>query len=369
MPPRIEVPAHPRSLASARAALHATFEDVARAAGTKPERVALWESGEAKPTLRQLQKAAKFLDRTVASLLIPPPEKSGVPSTPDFRGSTHSVSPKLARELKRAERHRENFRALVGVPDRSVALRPFTWENYAEAAKAARASLEGDGGFTRRELNDWVHLLEAAGILVFQTTGIDLAEFRGASVYHESLPFIVLNGADSNPGRVFSLFHELGHLANRSSGMCLNREAEHEEVLCNRFSASFLAPVDRVDAIVSDYDRQLWVQRLAASCGISELAAAVRLRSLDHITQDEVDEVRRESDERWERARRAQRESDGFVPGWRLRLRDVGTPYAGAVIEAMNTQRISPMDAAYLLETRLPTVDRIADELRRQGIA
>ena len=49
-------------------------------------------------------------------------------------------------------------------------------------------------------------------------------------------------------GRTFTLFHEVAHLINRTSGLCALREFVDEEAIANNFAANFLMPESAVRA-------------------------------------------------------------------------------------------------------------------------
>ena len=216
--------------------------------------------------------------------------------------------------------------------------------------------------------NFWRGLLEGAGVLVFQATGISLDTFRGLSVHHTKLPMILVNGSDSPAGRTFTLFHEVAHLINRTSGLCVLRESVDVEALANNFAASFLMPESAVrDHLEVRSEALEMAEQLARHFKVSVLAAAVRLRRLDFLDEAQLEAVRAASDEHWERRRDAQKQNDGFVPQWRLRYRDLGPTYIGAVARAMEDRRIDMLDATYLLNARLPMVEQMLDEYYRTG--
>ena len=56
-------PINASTLQWARKALLIEPDELAKAAGTSPKRIAEFEGGETQPTLRQLEKIAKKLDR------------------------------------------------------------------------------------------------------------------------------------------------------------------------------------------------------------------------------------------------------------------------------------------------------------------
>lgn len=67
----------------------------------------------------------------------------------------------------------------------------------------------------------WIDAVEAQGGLVFQMSGIDVAERRGFAEYDDESPVIVLNGADAAQARSFTPTHELAHLLDQSGAHCL----------------------------------------------------------------------------------------------------------------------------------------------------
>lgn len=352
-----------------------TLEELARAAGTRPARIAEFEAGDTAPTFRQLGLIAGKLDRPLGFFFAPPPPASDVPEAADFRGRDSDTIPgDLAREMKRAEQHRETMLDLGGDPVGRFELGRITFGNVAQRADELRARFGLTPRFVPPEsqanqvLNFWRGLLERQGVLVFQTTRIALTTFRGLSIHHDTLPIVVLNGADAANGKVFTLFHEVAHLVNRTSGLCVLDDDVNEEALANRFAANFLMPADPVRALVtSDHEATDSAQRLAATFKVSLLASAVRLRTLDLIDEDDLAQIRTESEEAWARARQRQKETDGFVPQWRLRYRDLGTQYIGTVAHALEDRRIDLLDATYLLNARLPMVEQLLDEYYRSG--
>jgi Zn-dependent peptidase ImmA (M78 family) len=298
-----------------------------------------------------------------------------VPETADFRGRGHDDLPAdLAREMRRAEQHRDAMLDLSGPPNRRINVGSTDWMNVARRAASLRRQFGLTDTFLPPEsqanqvFNFWRGLLEENGVLVFQATKIALATFRGLSVQHEALPIILLNGGDSPMGRTFTLFHEIAHLANRTSGLCGLRETVDEEALANHFAASFLMPESAVRAHLSGIEDPLsGAERLARHFKVSLLAAGVRLRRLDVIDEDSLEQIRAHSDANWKRAQEAQKEKAGFVPPWRLRYRDLGPTYVGAVARALEDQQVDWVDATYLLNARLPMVERILDEYYRTG--
>lgn len=363
------------ALTWAREVSKITEDELAKAAGVPPNRIVEFENGDAWPTFRQLTLLATKLDRPLGFFFAPPPTIPDVPVTADFRGRAHATLPAdLAKEMRRAEQYRDAMVDLSGRPERKLASGVISWNNIAGRAAELRRQFGLTDTFVPPESGNsqvfsfWRGLLEGHGVLVFQTTKIALETFRGLSVHHDALPIVVVNGGDSPAGRTFTLFHEIAHLINRTSGLCALRETVDEEAIANNFAANFLMPESAVRArIVHGEDPLDAVDGLARHFKVSSLAAAVRLRRLGIIDDEDLDEVRVNSEEVWAQAREANRKKSGFVPPWRLRYRDLGPAYIGTVARALEDRRVDLVDATYLLNARLPMVEKMLDEYYRTG--
>ena len=367
-------PINGNTLRWAREVSHVGRQELAKAAGTSASRIEEFEEDVTEPTFRQLALIAAKLDRPLGFFFAPAPDMSDVPTAVDFRGRTSDeIPPNLAREMRRAEQHRDVMLDFRGPTDARFELRAITWKTVAARAATLRRQFGLTDSFTPPEsqpnqvFNFWRGLLEAHGVLVFQTTKISLETFRGLSVHHDQLPIILLNGADAANAKVFTLFHEIAHLANRTSGLCVLDEDVDEEAIANRFAADFLMPAEAIRNLSVVDEPGEAARQLAAAFKVSTLAAAVRLRTLGLINHSELAEIRREADETWERVRARQKESDGFVPPWRLRYRDLGSNYIGTVAAALEDRRIDALDATYLLNARLPMVEQLLEEYYRVG--
>lgn len=367
-------PINGATLAWARAAMRLEPEDIAKAAGTTLEKARGFESEEVEPTLRQLEKIAKKLDRTMAFFFTAPPAAVDVPDAPDFRGrGEEALPPLLAREMRRAEQYREVMLDLQGKPEHAVRAGSVSWETAQKRATELRTRLGLREDFVpqmsdmSKVLNFWRDLLERNGYLIFQTTRIPLSVFRGLSIHHDHLPVILLNGADSHAGKVFTIFHEIAHLANKTSGLCDLDRHVNEEAVANAFAANFLMPSGQVRGFVEECaEGGLGLARkMGKVFKVSLLAAGVRLRTLRFINDDELETLREESDAAWGEYRTAQKASPGGPPAWQLRYRDLGKPYIGAVAKAVEDDRADLLDASYLLNARIPMVEQMFEEYYR----
>ena len=371
-------PINGSTLRWARETMFVERGELARAAGTSEGRIAEFETGDARPTLRQLENIANKLDRTLAFFFTDPPDEPDVPETADFRaGNGEPIPPLLAREMRRAEQNRDTVLELEGRPEKPSLVGAINRRNLAARANEMRDLLgltedfAPPGGRDNRVLSFWRGLLERHGFLTFQATKIELAVFRGLSIHHDVLPIILLNGADSNNGKIFTLFHEVAHLANRTNGMCVLSDDVNEESIANAFAADFLMPRSQVDRIASSAGGTALerAEAMAETLKVSVLAAGVRLRTLDLISDEDLESIRLESDRRWEDSRESRKNCGEGPALWRIRYRDLGSGYVGVVARALEDERVDLLDASYLMNARIPMAKQMIDEYHRtEGI-
>jgi Zn-dependent peptidase ImmA (M78 family) len=375
MPATPKAPISPAVVRWARETAGHTVDSAARRLNVRPERLESWESGEDHPTVVQLRAMAGLYRRTPATFFLPdPPTDRDEATPPDFRSvraAQGGVSPGLRRELvKAAERRRAALDLGLGGAV-SFSTLEVNVDHIERSARAVRSFLRfpleeqmamsaGDG------LARWIGAVEEFGVLVFHMSRISSDESRGFSIYEPDAPVIVLNGGEPDYARSFTLLHELCHLLHHSGGICTlyaNRQVERR---CNEFAGAVLMPGIEFlqvaeEATVDD------VPQLAARFRVSEGAAAVRMRHFDLITQDDLDEVLRISDERVERARQQQREREGGPMHHRTHLRNLGARYVAGVLDAVDDDRISLVDAAHYLDSKVSTIERMERELQSRG--
>jgi Zn-dependent peptidase ImmA (M78 family) len=99
-------------------------------------------------------------------------------------------------------------------------------------------------------LDTWREALEKSGVLVFQFS-LGKEGCRGFSLWDDHAPLIAVNTTWSDSARIFSLFHEYGHLLTRTNSACLetrgrrlSSEDDETERWCERFAAAVLIPRD-----------------------------------------------------------------------------------------------------------------------------
>ena len=313
-------------------------------------------------TFHQLNKVAEVLETTSAALLIPPPTHSDIPDSPDFRrNSNEPLTYSFRRELKRVMNYRQSYLSLAGDNVRKVSiLESFTYSSVDAVAAKLRKEIFGDNiGLPYKELSSRI---EDTGILVFQLSNVERFEFRGYSAYFDYAPLIVLNSKDAKDGKVFTLAHELAHLMNHSSGLCSEYGSQQSEVLCNRFASRLLMPTALVNRFEKD-NVDDWATSVKKKMHVSKLAAMIRLKEMGKANEQDVARAREETENAYRLSRKKQKEHLGGPKSWQTKQSHLGEKYVRTVLGALDSGRIDTLDATYMLNTRVKTVEDLQNHL------
>jgi Zn-dependent peptidase ImmA (M78 family)/DNA-binding XRE family transcriptional regulator len=363
-----------------------TQETAAKKAHIKPETIREWEGGTSSPSVAQLRKLGEVYKRPLAVFFLSERPKGFDPQR-EFRrlpGVTpQTESPELRFALRTALFRREAARELyerlgerVPTPDamaspnedpETVGIRirqllGVNWETQVGWPSAYAA------------LNAWREAIEKAGVLVFQTGGIDLQEMRGTSIPHGPLPVIVINNADAPHGRIFTLLHEFthillnnsGHKTSSMEGQRLPEEQTLEQV-SNRFTAAALMPkqdflreLESHRSVLRGDDSAL--RRFANRIKVSPEAILRRLLSLRRIS---VELYRRKRQEWQGRTWFGQTQSEGGLPiPIQVKvISKVGRAFVSLILEGYQRNVISSVEVSDYLGMQLKYLDRVAAEL------
>lgn len=375
----VSVPIKGVTLRWARMAMRMSTRELARAVNVKPEKIDKFESEDARPTLIQLEKIAKKLDRTPAFFFLDPPKNEAHPKTIDFRGKDSApLESKLTREIHRAMRCREVVIDLDGTPVLPALVGEITRNNAAHRAKELRHKLDLENDFVPPQADNskvfkfWRNVLEHHGFLVFQTPGIEIDQYRGLSIEFSELPIILVNSADDNSAKAFTLFHEVAHLCNRTSGICAAELGNEQEILANNFASQFLVPQAALDSVLSqmpDTSAMEMTSRISKHFRVSLLAAATRLLDMGAITRDDWLRIREFVQKSWQEKHQKLKKSKGGPARWSTRFSHLGSNYVGTIAQAIEDGRISLLDASYFTGERIPILERMIDEYNRVGVS
>lgn len=377
---------NPDALKWARDVLRMPLSIAAKKIGVSPERLAVYETGEERPTVRQLREIGRVYRKPAAFFYLRVlPEWPDVPH--DYRrlpDSTAGPSPELLDAVFRAQQRREDAIELSGLLGESIpkfdvsvtGRRP----DVPTLARQLRTAL---GVTTARQRNwkdyyaalrGWSESAERAGVLVLQFSGVDVQHARGFSLAERPFPVAALNGSDSPGARIFTLLHELAHVALGAAGVCdLHSGTDRDgsvEVYCNEVAGEALVP--REDLLAHDILRG---QRLGPDWSDQDLTSLARRywvnrevilrRLLVHgwTTGGFYDQWRERDRGQREAAERGEK-GGGFLPPHRKILRDNGRVYTSIVLQAYASEMLSGLEVSRLFDgVKLQHLDAIRSEL------
>jgi Zn-dependent peptidase ImmA (M78 family)/transcriptional regulator with XRE-family HTH domain len=388
MPALIPALVNPPLLVWAREESGYEPEWVAKKLSVKPERLLAWEQGERKPTVRQTQDLAKLYHRPFGVFFLPQP-----PVLPPLAGEYRRLpgvepgveSPELRLALRVMSQRREITLGLLeelGAPIAEFR----TTAHLSEGAHAIGARLRALLGVTVQEQlgwsseweawRQWRAAVEAAGVLVFQFPKVPLPQVRGVSLLKCPLPVIGLNSKEGAPGaRIFTLLHELVHVAlaaGRDEQSAIQETRSDTawskvERFAEEAASAALIPDDVFWTFVGrmSVPRDGWdvalVRTLAAKFRVTPLAMATRLRAAGAVTWNGY--------ERWKSAwgecvAALVPRSGGFASPVDKTLGRSGRPFAQLVIQALDANRITAVEASRYLDLRFHHFDKLRSDLR-----
>ncbi|MEJ7894687.1 MAG: XRE family transcriptional regulator [Solirubrobacteraceae bacterium] len=384
----------PALLVWARGSIGLTVAEAAKKVAVTPERVEQWESGEARPTIAQLRALAAAYKRPLAVFYLPEPPM-GFQALRDFRrlpdAEVGSLSPALHGAIQRAHAVREAAVDLRAIAGEEVAPSPTVpaGRDAEQFGLAARELLDVEIGAQvawtdpGRALTAWIDALSERDVLVLQVQSIPITEMRGFSLSADRMPVVVLNGADSPRGRIFTLLHEFIHVLLGAEGVCdlhtarTNRTPSDDvEIFCNQAAASALMPAALFGAepkVLASGGGDRWspedLAALSERYSVSQEAVLRRLYSLGltswEFLQERTAEFRAAYDEAREelKRRRAEAEKPGGPTYYRMKVRDLGRPFISLALDAYYRREITGVDLFEFLEIKISQIPKLEEEL------
>lgn len=301
---REEVPITGTVLGWARREAGLSHAELAQSAKVSPEDIEAWEREERRPAQGEFSKMVKALERPSALFFLPePPLEAGIPtslrSAPGMKD--HALAKAEVRQIRWARRLqkvvswvlREEGAPGAEIPTHALDDPPETAAVQMRTSSQVSTAEQLEWASPGEAFRAWRSWLENTGVLVLQLQ-LGKESIRGFSAWDDHAPVIAVNNAYHPTARIFTLMHELGHLATRTDAACFGfispKEAGDSEVerWCEQFAATFLLPRGSVRAIAADLgvteasktsDVEV-VRRLANKFKVSRRATALRLQEL-----------------------------------------------------------------------------------------
>lgn len=362
-------------------------ELVAKRLAVKVDRLIAWEKGDRKPTVRQVQELAKLYHRSFGVFFLPqrptiPPLAAEYRRLPGVQPGVESPEFRLA--LRQMSLRRE--RTIELNDELAVTGEEFTTAAHmAEGPTAVGRRLRAALGVTVAQQmawrdewqawREWRSAVEEAGVLVFQFPKVPLDQARGVSLLHFPSPVVGVNSKELSPGaRIFTLMHELVHVAlalGQEERVALREgrnDAQWQEVerFAEEAASEGIVPEEALqDALRSTGARRdRWditqVRALATRFRVTPLAMATRLRASGVMTWDAYDRWKLE----WnDYVSRLKPRTGGMSTPVDKALSRGGRPFAQLVLEALDTNRITAVDASRYLDLRFDHIATLRTEL------
>lgn len=230
-------------------------------------KLAAWEAGAARPTLKQAEAFARATHTPIGFLFLQEPPVENIP-IPDFRTVRNKrmqrPSPDLLEMIYVCQQRQEWYRDFAR-SERADTLSFAGSARLETDIEAIATRMRQALGFdleTRRQIPTWTDALrlfieqaESIGIMVMcsgvvlnnNTRRLDPDEFRGFALSDDLAPLVFINGADTKAAQMFTLAHELAHIWLGQSAVSdaqVSVLPEHQvERWCNSVAAELLVPI------------------------------------------------------------------------------------------------------------------------------
>ena len=338
----------------------------------KPNLLAAWEDGSGQPTFAQLKDIAKLYKTHISVFYLPAPptdfkllaDHRRLPeSLIADKEQTYKLNCNILEAYERREAIIEFYELLEEFPP-EVTLELDESAEPLRAAQAIREFLQFDIGLLNQckdahsAYKFWRRVVEARGILVFQTSvntrlSIDLETVRGFCIAEKPLPVIVVNPKDNPYGRIFTIVHELVHVGLGKSTMQNTGFREYPdlnptEVFCNQVAAEVLVSThdllerldpDGLEANLTDY-----VNKLSEHFRVNSEVVMRRLLSIGYISRQEYRAYRNSQSEKYKDSSPTRRSIP--IPYHTRLLNSAGEHFARTAFTAYHEQKITLADLA-----------------------
>lgn len=341
-----------------------------------------WEGETARPSKGNLTALAKTLHRPSAVFYLPEPPLD-YSLDPAFRKSPslgqHELSSKELLQIREASRLQGILSWVQQDADEPTVALPHFDESKSpeEAATAIRkfigVSIEEqlEWNSAAQALSSWRKSLEELGVIALQLS-LGRAGIRGFAIWDDYAPIVAVNSSYHPTARIYTLFHEVGHLILRGSSPCHNFQSPSEpevnpERWCERFSAAFLMPATSFKALadhrgITTVNQASGIQdvtKLASLFKVSKRAASLRLEELKLAHNGFYNRIDSELDKYdWP-------SNFGGGGGGRtrtkIRLDEIGARSASIIFRARDNQRLNDFDVSDYLNLTTGQADDLRE--------
>jgi Zn-dependent peptidase ImmA (M78 family) len=268
----------------ARETLAMSRKNAADKSGISVSRLVQLEEGTKQPTLDELKKLSRSYKRTIATLLLtePPKEKP----LPVDRRTVDSKELNIFHEktIMAIRRARALVVSLIELKQEAgITIPRFQYKaSLQDNSKLIAVNLRKEWNLNdirqfkniNNALDAYIEKIESLGIAVFQLS-LTQDKLRGFSIVDDFIPIIAIKrGGEPSTAKIFTLFHELGHILLNESGICdLSENSSLQiEQWCNAFAAEMLIPTNEILQMSIVVDHKLKNEKIWSRKDLVELA-------------------------------------------------------------------------------------------------
>ncbi len=381
---KIKVLVEPGIMKFARESMRLSLKEAARRCGLKEELLSKAEMTAAAFSIPKLEKIANAYRRpSVFFLLKKVPDGAAKFLPGDYRLAYESdqmdISDEILTSVRRA-RYVQEVIAEFNEPRQQQRLPALAASNVESVSSQIREVLgvtlitQSKWGTPNEAFRSWKQCVEKIGIYVLQES-MPSDTIRAFSLVDKAPYIIVVNSSEHEYGRIFSLFHELGHVLMRNSGVCtLDPNSLHHsvaykkiETVCNAFAANLLVPTadfkkNSIAIQLAKKDFKEWsddeLRRIGNGFRVSKEVILRKFLTLGVIDDLEYKERRKE----WaEEDKKIKKKSDKpiIIPPERLCISHNGQSFVSLVLKNYHAQKITLNRVGEYLEISPRFVSRV----------
>lgn len=369
-------------------------KDIAKRIEVPEEDVRNWYEGKTKPILplTKVEKLSEAFKRPLAAFLLSKPSEE-IKTLPDFRKlpgahSDFSKETHLAiRKARRLQKVRSELMENLGSDVRITIKNRTIQDNPETVANDERVNLPVDlaqisTSTPTKLFQIWRDWFEQKNITVLQLK-MPVEDARGFSLTDVEPFVIVVNESDAPNAKIFTLFHEYGHIllnesavCNRDSGETDDARIKRIEYWCNRFAGAFLVPEDflKKELDIEKLFQTTHYSRITASIAnrlkISKESALMRLLTLDYISSSqfriERDKIRADAalmkEQMKEKQSQNTKKSGPAISLDKKCLNEKGHRFVSLVLKNSDLGYITSRDALDYLDIKMKNLEKLRAE-------
>ncbi len=366
-------------LTVARERLGYTLEALAK---KRPEfrKIAEWESGESKPTYRQLELLAKDLWVPVAIFFFPePPLFPQIEKTFRTIGSEQfaEIPPRIRLLLHKARAFQVGLAELsdgrnpahrMVTRELAFSLDDRTGEMAAQVREILGISLDDQFEWQNDDiaLKSWRKAFFNVGVTIFKDAFRE-ESYCGFSLYDNEFPVIYVNNSNTKTRQIFTLFHELAHLLFGTSGIDIDIEFESPlsadrkriETECNRLAGEVLVPEGALTKEIHNKEvTQSLAESLALKFSVSREVIFRKLRDRGLVSDATYQAAKLAWDNQVSRRR-----GSGGGNFYHTRIAYLGEEYVSLAFKRYYQDRIDEEELADYLAIKPKHIEQLEDTL------